>query len=111
MSRRLLFWIVALTGALATAQSASPQPSRAWELLKRVGQHYANATSYHLEATEEETSSNELQRHWEKTIFNVTEAPNGKYRYEVGDRACAADFGREGVVELSLRRPLLHGSS
>ncbi len=83
MNKTLLFWIVALTGGLATAQSASPQPSRAWELLKRVGQRYANATSYHIEATEEETSSNELQRHWEKTIFNVTEAANGKYRYEV----------------------------
>lgn len=83
MNRTVLFWLVALNGAFATAQSTSPQSSSGWELLKRVGQHYANATSYHIEVTQEETSSNELQRHWEKTISDVSEAPNGKYRYEV----------------------------
>jgi hypothetical protein len=43
---------------------------------------YADAKSYHIESVEERTTSNDLERNWEKTILSATESPGDRYRYE-----------------------------
>jgi thiol-disulfide isomerase/thioredoxin len=69
--------------ALALPQSAqtAPRPD-ALALLTEVSQRYADAKSYHIEAVEERTSSNELQRSWQKTLLTAIVMPDGRYRYE-----------------------------
>ena len=51
-------------------------------LMTNVANHYAQATSYHIEAIEERTTMNELDRDWEKILLTAIEAPRGRYRYE-----------------------------
>jgi len=51
--------------ALRLPQSVPSAPTRdAPSVLNAVSQRYADARSYHFEAVEEQTSSNELSRHW-----------------------------------------------
>jgi hypothetical protein len=54
----------------------------------------AKAKSYHIEAREERTSSNELQRSWQKTLLTTIVMPGGRYRPE----------GRSGFGGVSLCR-------
>jgi outer membrane lipoprotein-sorting protein len=74
---------VVLLLALALPQAAQPttRPD-ALTLLTQVSQRYADAKSYHIEAVEERTSSNELQRSWQKTLMTAVVMPDGRYRYE-----------------------------
>ena len=51
-------------------------------LLTEVGQRYADAKSYHIEAVEERTHSNELRHSWNKSLLKAIVAPGGRYRYE-----------------------------
>lgn len=83
----LVFFSLLLPLPVALAQNAAPPaqtsaPSEALRILNEVSQKYADATSYQIEATEEETSSNELRREWRKTVMSVRVAPNQRYRYE-----------------------------
>ena len=68
--------------ALLPLQTSSTPPKDALALLTEVSQRYANAKSYHLEAIEESTSGNELQRSWQKTFETAIVMSDGRYRYE-----------------------------
>lgn len=78
-----MFFPVVLALALIPQQSAQPSSTQdALALLTEVSQRYTDAKSYHIEATEERTSSNELQRSWQKTLMKALMMPGGRYRYE-----------------------------
>jgi len=78
-----MFFPGALAAVLLLAQSTPSLPTEdALALLNEVGQRYAAAKSYRIEAISERTSSNELSRNWQKTILTAIVAPGGKYRYE-----------------------------
>jgi thiol-disulfide isomerase/thioredoxin/outer membrane lipoprotein-sorting protein len=70
--------------ALAVLLQAAPgnAPTDALAFLEKVTQRYSHAKSYHIEATTEHTSSNELSRSWQKTFLKAIVAPGGRYRYE-----------------------------
>ncbi len=74
-------------------QPTAPQDGLA--LLTEVGQRYANAKSYHIEAVKEHSSSNELSRSWQKSFLKGVVMPGGRYRYEgrsgFGDAAYVSD--------------------
>jgi len=85
--RVLVVFSVLLPLTVALAQNPAPPaqtpaPSEALRILQEVSQKYADATSYHMEAVEEETSSNDLYRDWRKTIMSIMVAPGQRYRYE-----------------------------
>lgn len=46
------------------------------------GQHYADAKSYRIESVEERTTSNDLERSWEKTILTAAESRVNRFHYE-----------------------------
>src|SRR6266478_2127345 len=76
-------WLVLIFGALVT--QAAPQNSTIPDplgLLNEVSQRYADAKSYHVEAIEERTSGNELQRDWQRRLLVAIVMPGGRYRYE-----------------------------
>jgi thiol-disulfide isomerase/thioredoxin/outer membrane lipoprotein-sorting protein len=73
--------LVAFTAVLLSSASAISR-SDGLTLLKNVCQQYADAKSYHIEAVQERTTSNELHGSWEKELLVAIVAPNGKYRYE-----------------------------
>ena len=50
--------------------------------LSEVSQRDADVKSYHIEAIEEETSGNELQPSWQKTMLTAVVASGGRCRYE-----------------------------
>ncbi len=78
-----MFFSIALALVLIPLQNEKPIASQdALTLLNEVGQRYADATSYHIEAVEEQTSSNELHRDWQKTLMKAVMMPGGRYRYE-----------------------------
>ena len=52
---------------LAQGTPATP-PSSGLALLNSVGDRYAKAKSYHIEAIKEQTTSGNLSRSWEKVI-------------------------------------------
>jgi thiol-disulfide isomerase/thioredoxin/outer membrane lipoprotein-sorting protein len=68
--------------ALAPRSPQSEPPKDALALLNEVSQRYADARSYHIEAVEESTTSNDLSRHWDKRLFTAIVVPGGRYRYE-----------------------------
>jgi thiol-disulfide isomerase/thioredoxin len=78
------FAVLAMIGAaVALAQPApSPSPSEGLELLKQVAQHYADAKSYYIEVAEENTSSTEYNRSWQKTVLTAAEAPGNRFHFE-----------------------------
>jgi thiol-disulfide isomerase/thioredoxin len=73
--------ILLLALALRQSPPSAVRPD-ALALLTQVSQRYADARSYHIEAVEERTSSNELQRSWQKTLMTAIVMPDGRYRYE-----------------------------
>jgi thiol-disulfide isomerase/thioredoxin len=74
---------VVLLLALTLPQGASPASKPdALALLTQVSQRYADAKSYHIEAVEERTSSNELHRDWQKMLMTAIVMPDRRYRYE-----------------------------
>ena len=93
------FSLVLLLG-LALPQMAphAPKPD-ALALLNEVSQRYADVKSYHIEAIEEETSGNELQRSWQKTMLTAVVAPGGRYRYEGRSGYGAAVVVSDGATQ------------
>ncbi|HEY4054801.1 MAG TPA: TlpA disulfide reductase family protein [Terriglobales bacterium] len=75
-----VFLFVALVTTACFGQS-SPVPSDGLDLLKRIGQHYADAKSYHLKVVEESTGSTELQRTWDKELIEAAESPGNRFYY------------------------------
>jgi len=72
----LLVLVFALPQSVSSASTTD-----ALSLLNEVSQRYADARSYHIEAVEEQTSSNELSRHWDKTLLTAIVMADGRYRY------------------------------
>src|SRR5437867_3265285 len=82
-TRRLLpFAFVLITALTLLAQSAPAVPNDGLEILTRVGKHYADAKSYHIQAVHEYASHNELQRNWQKELLEAAETPGNKFHYE-----------------------------
>lgn len=54
--------------------------------LKLVGQRYANATSYRIEATTEEQINAEFSRDWSKSVTTAIVALGNRYHFEVHSR-------------------------
>lgn len=71
-----------LTLALSIQGAPGNPPADALTFLNKVTQRYVDAKSYHIEATVESASSNELSRSWQKNLLKVIVAPGGRYRYE-----------------------------
>jgi thiol-disulfide isomerase/thioredoxin/outer membrane lipoprotein-sorting protein len=95
-----LFVISVLTAPFGIAQN----PARdALQLLDSVGDHYAEAQSYRLEAIEETTISNEFRRHWDKTLLTAVAARDGRYRYEVQTEEGAAARVSDGKTKWEYR--------
>lgn len=83
MDTSLLSCLVVAFSLTVFAQTpVSPVPTDSLELLRQVGQHYADAKSYHIEAVEESTFFNELQRSWNKSVIEAAQAPGDRYHYE-----------------------------
>ncbi len=78
----LLSIFLAVIPGFAQGTPPATTSSNALSILSQVAQKYADAKSFHLEATEELTRSNELSREWRKSIMSITVAPRGRYRYE-----------------------------
>jgi len=76
---------------------AAPQDGLA--LLNEVGQHYAQAKSYHIEAVEERTSTGELSRSWQKTLLKASAIPGGRYRYEGRSSMGTAAYVSDGTTQ------------
>ena len=68
-------------GAVHSGRGRKPVDRRL-TFLNNVTQRYVDAKSYHIEATLERASSNELSRSWQKSLLKVIVAPGGRYRYE-----------------------------
>jgi len=81
---------------LLTPQTGSTD---ALALLNEVGQKYADAKTYHIEAVEEQTFSNELSRSWQKTLMTAIAAPGGKYHYEGRSGHGSAILVSDGTTE------------
>jgi thiol-disulfide isomerase/thioredoxin len=92
------FPIVLLLALLPqTPQSAPPRDALA--LLNEVSQRYADAKSYHIEAVEEDTSSNELSRHWDKRLLTVIVMADGRFHYEGRSGFGSAIVVSDGTVQ------------
>jgi thiol-disulfide isomerase/thioredoxin/outer membrane lipoprotein-sorting protein len=94
----MLFPVVLLL-ALRPIQASNAPVGDALALLIEVSQQYADAKSYHIEAVEERTSSNELQRSWEKTLLTAIVTSGRRYRYEGRSGFGAAVVVSDGVTE------------
>jgi thiol-disulfide isomerase/thioredoxin len=92
-----MVFLAALPLGLILIQSAQVSSTDALTLLSEVGQRYADAKSYHIEAVEEETSSGELFRDWHKTFMTAIVMPGGRYHYEGRSVAGAAVLISDGV--------------
>ena len=71
---------VALLAPSSTAASSSSVD--ALSLLRNAGKQYKEAVSYHIEAVEERSFSDDLERSWQKRFLTAIVAPSGRYRYE-----------------------------
>lgn len=94
-----MFLPILLSLVLFPLQSEKPAaPQDGLALLNEVGQHYANAKSYHIEAVEESTSSNEFHRDWQKSLLKAVMMPGGRYRYEGRSGFGAATYVSDGTT-------------
>ena len=84
--------VLLLTLAIVSQTQPAAPPKDALALLNEVSQRYADAKSYHIEAVEERTSTNELSRSWQKEFMTAIVMADGRYRYE----------GRSGFGSASL---------
>ena len=74
--------LLLLTLAIPPQTQPVAPPKDALALLNEVSQRYADAKSYHIEAVEERTSTNELSRSWQKEFMTAIVMADGRYRYE-----------------------------
>ena len=92
-----MFFPIALALVLLPLQNEKPAAGQdGLALLKEVGQRYTEAKSYHIEAVEEQNSSNELHRDWQKTLLKAIVMPGGRYRYEGRSGFGAAMYVSDG---------------
>jgi thiol-disulfide isomerase/thioredoxin len=85
--------------ALALPQATPSAPAKdALTLLNEVSQRYADAKSYHLDAVEENTATNELSRHWDKRLLTAIVMPDGRYRYEGNSGSGSATLVSDGTT-------------
>jgi thiol-disulfide isomerase/thioredoxin/outer membrane lipoprotein-sorting protein len=85
MRSRLAVSAVLALGALAAAfpQTApSSQTASGLELLQQAGQQVSDAEAYYISAVEEQTSTNQFSRTWQKTILTAAERPGDLYFFE-----------------------------
>ena len=95
-----MFFRIALALVLVPLQNDKPAASQdALALLNEVSQRYADAKSYHIEAVEERTSSNELHRNWQKTLMKAVVMPGGRYRYEGRSGFGSAMYVSDGTTQ------------
>jgi thiol-disulfide isomerase/thioredoxin/outer membrane lipoprotein-sorting protein len=87
----LVLFVLSLFSAPLWSQDASNStaPSDghpdALTFLKEVGERYAHASTYRIEATREEQMDSELNRNWTKSFLTSIVAPGNKYRFEARD--------------------------
>src|ERR1700736_6589664 len=96
------FSIVPLLALILTISQATPKTSQsvdALHLLNDVSQRYANAKSYHIEAAEQDESSSDLYRNWQKTLMTAIVTPGGRYRYEGHSPFGSAILVSDGTTE------------
>jgi thiol-disulfide isomerase/thioredoxin len=75
--------LLAVLSAIAnTPAYATDDSLGGLELLQRTAEHYTRAKSYHIEAVEESTTTNEYEHNWNKAIFVAAEDPSGRFHYE-----------------------------
>jgi thiol-disulfide isomerase/thioredoxin/outer membrane lipoprotein-sorting protein len=91
--------LLALSSNLPQGASQDSPTADALPLLNEVSQRYANAKSYHVEAVEERTSSNDLQRDWQKTLFTAIVMPGGRYRYDGRSGFGSALLVSDGITQ------------
>jgi thiol-disulfide isomerase/thioredoxin len=91
-----MFSVILLLALLPKTPHNAPARD-ALGLLTEVSQRYADAKTYHLEAIEERTSSNELSRSWQKTLMTAIVMPGGRYRYEGRSGAGSAIYVSDGT--------------
>lgn len=65
------------------SKDAAPKSSNAMAFLTEVFELYGQATSYHLEFSEERTLSSEFSRSWTKSLTTAIVAPGNKFRFEI----------------------------
>ena len=95
-----MFLRIALALVLVPLQNDKPAASQdALALLNEVSQRYADAKSYHIEAVEERTSSNELHRNWQKTLMKAVVMPGGRYRYDGRSGFGSAMYVSDGTTQ------------
>lgn len=87
---------VAFIAVLLVPTASAKSTVDALTLLSQVSTQYAAASSYHIEAVQERTMSNDLERSWEKEILTAVVAPNGKYRFEGRSSHGSAIFVSDG---------------
>jgi len=96
--------VVLLLSLVAQIVSQSPSAADGLTLLKEIGRRYAEAQSYHIEAIEERTSSNELHRDWQKTLLTAIVMPGGRYRYQGRSGFGSAILVSDGTTKWDYRR-------
>jgi thiol-disulfide isomerase/thioredoxin len=91
--------ILLLAFQLSQVRPPDPPAVDALALLTEVGQRYADAKSYHIEAVQERTSSNDLSRSWQKSLLSAVAAPGGRYRYEGRSNLGTAVLVSDGTTQ------------
>jgi thiol-disulfide isomerase/thioredoxin len=90
---------VVLTLALLIQDTPGSASADALAFLNWVTQRYSDAKSYHIEATVESVSRNELSRSWQKTLLKAIVAPGGRYRYEGRSMSGSAILISDGTTK------------
>ncbi len=76
------FLFLLCAGLAFPRQNPKTESSRGLELLTRVARHYANASSYRIEVTEERTIDSAYLRQWTRKEMIAAEAPGGRFHFE-----------------------------
>ncbi|QNI33598.1 hypothetical protein H7849_06570 [Alloacidobacterium dinghuense] len=77
-ARLVLFAL--LTATALSAQNADTQPD-GFTILQQMSDHYAKASDWYIQATEEQTTTTDYSRQWAKTIL-IGAASGNRYHYE-----------------------------
>jgi len=93
--RTVLFTFLSTT--ILTAQNPSADPD-GLTLLQQMSQHYSGAKSLYLEATREQSNTQEYSRNWSKTVM-VAAISGDKYHYEGRDNMGSALHISDGKTE------------
>jgi thiol-disulfide isomerase/thioredoxin len=91
--------VLALLIQAPPANPPAAPPTDALAFLRKVTQRYADAKSYHIEATLERTNRNTLLRNWQKYLLTAIVATGGRYRYEGQSGYGSAVFVSDGTKQ------------